>query len=168
MYEFLNLYKQQPHSLSSNRSILPPSQRHSLWRLFTSLNTDKFYSIKTPRWISIAVAVSKTKHQRMPMIKGIFHPKTKILSLFTHPHVIPNLFCFVISEKIASLSLYGKELYFSFSKKNNSTTGLEWYDGEKIMTTFIFGWTIPLRLNPLTCILPLNESFQKCLCLLGL
>lgn len=156
--------------MSLNHSILPSSQKLLLWRLFTSLNIEKFYSIKTPQWISIDVAVSKSKHQRMLMIKGIFHPKTKILSLFTHPHVIPNPFYFVISvqnQKNGQFSLYGKELHLSFSKKNNRTTGLEWYDGEKIITKCIFGWTIPLRLNLLTCILLLNESFQKCLCLLG-
>jgi len=28
-------------------------------------------------------------------IKGLVHPKMKILSVFTHPHVVPNLYGFI-------------------------------------------------------------------------
>jgi len=27
--------------------------------------------------------------------KGLVHPKMKILSVFTHPHVVPNLYMFI-------------------------------------------------------------------------
>jgi len=27
-------------------------------------------------------------------LKGLVHPKMKILSVFTHPHVVPNLYVF--------------------------------------------------------------------------
>jgi len=31
--------------------------------------------------------------------KGIVHPKMKILSLFTHPQVVPNLYVFICSAE---------------------------------------------------------------------
>jgi len=30
-------------------------------------------------------------------LKGLVHPKMKILSVFTHPHVVPNLYVFICS-----------------------------------------------------------------------
>jgi len=33
------------------------------------------------------------------LIKGLGHPKMKILSLFTHPHVVPNLYVFICSAE---------------------------------------------------------------------
>jgi len=32
-------------------------------------------------------------------LKGLVHPKMKILSLFTHPHVVPNLYVFICSAE---------------------------------------------------------------------
>jgi len=32
-------------------------------------------------------------------IKGLVHPKMKILSVFTHPHVVPNLYAFICSAE---------------------------------------------------------------------
>jgi len=32
-------------------------------------------------------------------LKGIVHPKLKILSSFTHPEVVPNLFVFICSAE---------------------------------------------------------------------
>jgi len=32
-------------------------------------------------------------------LKGIVHPKMKILSVFTHPHVVPNLYVFICSAE---------------------------------------------------------------------
>jgi len=32
-------------------------------------------------------------------IKGLVHPKIKILSVFTHPHVVPNLYLFICSAE---------------------------------------------------------------------
>jgi len=29
--------------------------------------------------------------------QGLLHPKMKILSVFTHPHVVPNLYVFICS-----------------------------------------------------------------------
>jgi len=31
--------------------------------------------------------------------KGLVHPKMQILSVFTHPHVVPNLYVFICSAK---------------------------------------------------------------------
>jgi len=31
--------------------------------------------------------------------KGLVHPKMKILSVFTHPHVVPNLYVFICSAE---------------------------------------------------------------------
>jgi len=31
-------------------------------------------------------------------IKGLVHPKMKILSAFTHPQVVPNLYVFICSQ----------------------------------------------------------------------
>ncbi len=36
---------------------------------------------------------------RIPLVKGIVHPKVKILSLFTHPQVVPNLYEFLCSAE---------------------------------------------------------------------
>jgi len=32
-------------------------------------------------------------------VKGFVHPKMKILSVFTHPHVVPNLYVFICSAE---------------------------------------------------------------------
>jgi len=32
-------------------------------------------------------------------IKGLVHPKMKILSVFTHPYVVPNLYVFFCSAE---------------------------------------------------------------------
>jgi len=32
-------------------------------------------------------------------VKGLVHPKMKILSVFTHPHVVPNLYVFICSAE---------------------------------------------------------------------
>jgi len=29
------------------------------------------------------------------LFKGLVHPKMKILSVFTHPHFVPNLYVFI-------------------------------------------------------------------------
>jgi len=33
------------------------------------------------------------------LIKGLVHPKMKILSSFTHPHVVSNLYVFICSAE---------------------------------------------------------------------
>jgi len=33
------------------------------------------------------------------MLKRLVHPKMKILSVFTHPHVVPNLYVFICSAE---------------------------------------------------------------------
>jgi len=33
------------------------------------------------------------------ILKGLVHPKMKILSVFTHPHVVPNLYAFICSAE---------------------------------------------------------------------
>ncbi len=35
----------------------------------------------------------------IPLVKGIVHPKMKILSSFTHPQVVPNLYEFLCSAE---------------------------------------------------------------------
>jgi len=32
-------------------------------------------------------------------VKGILHPKIKVLSSFTHPQVVPNLYLFICSAE---------------------------------------------------------------------
>jgi len=32
-------------------------------------------------------------------IKGLVYPKMKVLSVFTHPHVVPNLYVFICSAE---------------------------------------------------------------------
>jgi len=34
------------------------------------------------------------------ILKGLVHPKMKILSVFTHPHVVPNLNVFICSAEL--------------------------------------------------------------------
>jgi len=38
-------------------------------------------------------------------IKGLVHPKMKILSVFTHPHVVPNLYVFIFLTSLIILPL---------------------------------------------------------------
>jgi len=40
--------------------------------------------------------------------KGIVHPKIKILSPFTHCHVVPNLFGFFYSDILRSVCFFHK------------------------------------------------------------
>jgi len=44
------------------------------------------------------------KHQTLVIslnvtFKGLVHPKMKILSVFTHPHDVPNLYVFICSAE---------------------------------------------------------------------
>ncbi len=41
--------------------------------------------------IPLAFMLYQENHGNQKNIKGIVHPKIKILLLITHPHVIPNL-----------------------------------------------------------------------------
>jgi len=34
------------------------------------------------------------------VLKGLVHPKMKILSVFTHPLVVPNLYVFICSAEL--------------------------------------------------------------------
>ncbi len=52
-----------------------------------------------------------------PHIKGIVHPKMKILSLFTHPQVVPNLY-----ESLCSDEQKGR--YSEESGKQSSSVAL--------------------------------------------
>ncbi len=38
-----------------------------------------------------------------------------------------------------------QNIFFYVQHKKETHTGLEWHEGEEIMTIFILGWTIPLR-----------------------
>jgi len=44
-------------------------------------------AIHNPKWFCLG--------RRAKMLKGSVHPKIKILSAFTHPHVVPNLYVFI-------------------------------------------------------------------------
>jgi len=37
--------------------------------------------------------------QMVRSLKGLVHPKMKILSVSTHPHVVPNLYVFICSAE---------------------------------------------------------------------
>jgi len=39
------------------------------------------------------------KHSTFNCLKGIVHPKMKILSSFSHPQVVPNLYVFICSDE---------------------------------------------------------------------
>jgi len=45
------------------------------------------------------VTMLALNHHSGPLLKGLVHPKMKILSAFTHPHVFPNLFVFICSAE---------------------------------------------------------------------
>jgi len=45
----------------------------------------------------------------MSEMKGLVHLKMKILSVFTHPHVVPNLYVFICSAEHKGRYLY---MYF--------------------------------------------------------
>ncbi len=113
-------------------------------------------------------------------LKGIVHPKMKILSSFTHPQVVPDLYeCVCSAEHKGTYSEeWGKQsssgapltsiverkilwkstvpqnslvtnflqnIFLCDQQNKDIHTGLELLEGEKIMTIFIFGRTIPLR-----------------------
>jgi len=44
------------------------------------------------------ISVLRAK-QLQQCIKGLVHPKMKILSVFTHPHVVPNLSVFICTAE---------------------------------------------------------------------
>jgi len=46
-----------------------------------------------------AVHVNTIKWEMQAQIKGLVHPKMKILSVFTHPQVVPNLYVFICSAE---------------------------------------------------------------------
>ncbi len=108
-------------------------------------------------------------------LKGIIHPKMKILSSFTHPQVVPNLYEFLCSaeHKGRKPGCFGAPLTSIVGKKNtmevngapellcfpHSSEYLPLCSAEQTHsyrfgttwgwvnddTIFIFGWTIPLR-----------------------
>jgi len=43
--------------------------------------------------------VFSLSHAFVNGIKGLVHPKMKILSVFTHPHVVPNLYVLICSAE---------------------------------------------------------------------
>ncbi len=60
----------------------------------------------------------RCRQNKHDLLKGIVHPKVKILSSFTHPHVVPNLY-----EYLCSAEYKG-----GYSEES----------GEKMMTEFLF------------------------------
>jgi len=62
-------------------------------------------------------------------LKGLVHPKMKILSVFTHPQVVPNLYVFICSAVHK-----GRYLEECFNQTDLMSDRI-----------FIFGWTKPLR-----------------------
>jgi len=74
--------------------IIPKSQKHtflshsktssfSSGALQTELSDMQHLpSLITPKQIKLLISV--------PSLKGLVHPKMKILSVFTHPHVVPT------------------------------------------------------------------------------
>uniref|UniRef100_A0A8C1QX09 Uncharacterized protein n=1 Tax=Cyprinus carpio TaxID=7962 RepID=A0A8C1QX09_CYPCA len=63
------------------------------------------------------------------IIKGLIHPKMKILSLITHPHVIPNPFIYGTQIKIflmeseSSLTLHRQQHNFNVVQKHSKDIG---------------------------------------------
>jgi len=58
------------------------------------------------RWIQLCVKISRI--QDLTRVKGLVHPKMKILSVFTHPHVVPNVFICSAEHKGRYLEVYGE------------------------------------------------------------
>ncbi len=47
-------------------------------------------------------------------LKGIVHPKIKMLSSFAHPHVVPNLYDLIFVAKHNILTFWNMLLWFDF------------------------------------------------------
>ncbi len=56
--------------------------------------------------------------QAKAVIKGIVHPKIKMLSSFTHPQVVPNLYEFICSAGTFVTRLFWGTVDFHSRKKN--------------------------------------------------
>ncbi len=79
-------------------------------------------------------ALNKVMNDTLPaVLKGIVHPKMKILSSFTHPQVVPNLY-----ECVCSAEHKGR--YFEESLE----PGCFGAPLTSIVGKTFFGWTIPL------------------------
>ncbi len=52
-------------------------------------------------------------------IKGLVHPKMKILSLITHPHVVPNTTKIFLMESESSLTLHRQQRNCNVSRSRN-------------------------------------------------
>ncbi len=71
-------------------------------------------------------------------IKGIVHPKMKILSSFTHPQVIPNLYAFLCStehkgRKFVTRLFWGT---IDFHSRRNKYYGSQWWPRTALFPTF--------------------------------
>jgi len=53
--------------------------------------------------------LTESKEKKTLIIKGLVHPKMKILSVFTHPHVVPNLYVFIITTIVGKNTYYGSQ-----------------------------------------------------------
>ncbi len=80
-------------------------------------------------------------------LKGIVHSKMKILTSFTHPHVISNL------------------TFFLMENTNGDVSQIKITQVWVNYRIFIFGWTIPLSLCKEKCGgKNANCSFNTCIC----
>jgi len=55
--------------------------------------------VGVPSEILLTVVLQHVKVRPLPFsrLKGLVHPKMKILSVFTHPNVVSNLYVFICS-----------------------------------------------------------------------
>jgi len=49
-----------------------------------------------------------------PGLKGIVHPQINILSIFTHPHVVPNLYVFILGRYLEESFKSNRSQYVFF------------------------------------------------------
>ncbi len=87
-----------------------------------------------PSWDSMSrLCVCSTMIFFLQRLKGIVHSKMKILTSFTHPHVISNITFFLMENTNGDVS---------------QIKITQVWVNDRI---FIFGWTIPLSLCKETC-----------------
>ncbi len=79
-------------------------------------------SARSDRWFSLKSTCSYA-HLDFRIFKGIVHPKMKMLSLITHPHVIPNLQAlYSSSEHTLRYSWWNpRALWWSIDSKGTTT-----------------------------------------------
>jgi len=67
-------------------------------------------------------------------VSGLVHPKMKILSVFTHPHVVPNLYVFICCAEHKGRIPYGSQWGMRSVRLKHSSKYLPLCSAEQINT----------------------------------